>query len=100
MVTNFHKTLIVTLVLSLLSISIAYTVQSIGHNKADSGCSYLDPVTIDFLAFALGLFLVADGFHRVWEHKNDRIRKQFTRIVRISIGFAILTLHTMQFIYK
>lgn len=64
------------------------------------GCSYLDPIYIDLLAFTVGLFLIGDGFYRIYEHKNDRYLRQFTRSIRVAIGFGLLTLHIMQFIYK
>jgi hypothetical protein len=97
--TNFHTTIQNTLIICLLTILVAFSVQYYGASVVD-GCSYLDPVWVDFLAFGVGLFLIIDGFHRIWEHKNDKYRRQFTRSIRIAIGCAIVTIHIMQFIYK
>ncbi len=97
---RLRKTLIFTAVLSfLVVISVAY-IQLYGQNKITAGCSYLDPITIDLLAFFGALFLVIEGFIRIVEHGNASIKRQFTRIIRIAMGFTLLTLHIIQFIHK
>lgn len=96
---NFKRTLIVTTILCLLTIIIVAIVQIYGQ-KSLTGCSYLDPVTIDLLAFLAAVFLVVEGFVRIFEHKTATLKRQFTRIVRIMFGCAILTLHVMQFMHK
>ena len=63
-------------------------------------CSYFDPVTVDFLAFFIAIFLIVEGIYRISEHKNMSIKNQFTRSLRIAFGCAILTTHIVQFIHK
>ena len=94
------KTKIFTLVLCCVAILISLLVQLSGYNLISEGCSYLDPILIDVLAFSVGIFLVLDGLYRISEHKNMALRNQFTRSIRVAIGFAIITIHIMQFIHK
>ncbi|MEK6872169.1 MAG: hypothetical protein AABX16_04670 [Nanoarchaeota archaeon] len=96
---NIKKTLLVTLFFSLLSIGLAAYVQWNGQNNV-LGCSYLDPIIIDVLAFSAGLFLVIEGCARILEHPSATLRRQSTRIIRVAAGCAILTLHIMQFVHK
>ncbi len=63
-------------------------------------CSYLDPIVIDIFALIFGLFLVIEGLAGIYEHPSASSKRQFTRIVRVAMGFAILTLHIMQFVHK
>jgi len=97
---QIHKTLIVTLVLSLIVIIAAALIQINAQNQLVIRCSYIDPIIIDFLAFSAGLFLVIEGLARIYEHKPASFKRQLTRMIRIALGFAILTLHIMQFIHK
>ena len=101
--TNLKKTilttLLTTLLTSLIAIILAITVQLNGQ-KSLNACSYLDPIIIDILAFLAGVFLIVEGLARIFEHPNATIKRQLTRIIRIAAGFAILTLHIMQFIHK
>ena len=99
-VTNYTKTRIFTGILCLIVIIAALTVQLTGQNFAKGGCSYLDPITIDLLAFFVAIFLVVEGVCRISEHKNMGIKRQFTRSVRIAIGCAIITIHVLQFFHK
>ena len=78
----------------------ASIVQLRGQNNVEKGCSYLDPILIDILAFCVALFLVIEGIYSIFKHKGEPLKSQITRSVRIAIGFTILTLHTMQFIHK
>jgi hypothetical protein len=96
---NFKKTLIITGILSVSTITLAIFIQ-LNAIKQISPCSYLDPIIIDILAFILSLFLIIEGFSKIISQKNLKVKKQLTRIIRISFGFAILTLHTIQFIHK
>ena len=96
---NYKKTLITIFIFSIISIIIAIIVQLKGQSSVN-GCSYLDPITIDILAFTASLFLIIEGTARIIEHPNASLKRQFTRIIRVSAGFAILSLHIMQFVHK
>jgi len=96
---NFRETMFCTLGLSLIAIVVSAWIQTKAENRIDS-CSYLDPVIIDFVAFLAGLFLVAEGLIGIFKHKSSSINNQLARIIRVSIGFAILTLHIIQFLHK
>lgn len=97
---NLRKTLIVTSVCCLIVISLVIAIQLSGQNKIAVGCSYLDPITIDLLAFFAALFLVIEGFARIIEHPHASLHRQATRVIRICFGCAILTLHIIQFLHK
>lgn len=97
---NLKKTLIVTFIISLIVIISVALIQLYGQSKIVSGCSYLDPITIDLLAFLAALFLVIEGFARIIEHPHASLSRQTTRIIRIAFGFAIVTLHIIQFMHK
>lgn len=97
---NLKRTLVYTSIISLIVILSITWVQVYGQNKIVEGCSYLDPITIDFLAFLAAIFLVVEGFARIIEHPDASLKRQSTRIIRIAFGFAILTLHIIQFIHK
>ena len=96
---NIYKTLLVTLILVLISISLTLYVQLSGQNLV-SACSYLDPFVIDILAFTVALFLIVEGLVRILEHPQASLRRQITRPIRIAIGCAIVTIHILQFIHK
>ena len=98
--TNYTKTRLFTIILCLIVITVALVVQLTGQNFTKGGCSYLDPITIDLLAFIVAIFLVIEGVCRMSEHKNMGIKKQLTRSVRIAIGCAIITIHVLQFFHK
>jgi hypothetical protein len=97
---NLKKTLLVASLVSLIVIVLVTYVQLSGQNKIAVGCSYLDPITIDLLAFLAALFLVIEGFARIIEHPHASLIRQTTRIIRIAFGFSILTLHIIQFMHK
>ena len=97
---NITKTNLFTLILSLLVVVLVVSVQINGKSASGLSCSYLDPIYIDVLAFIAGLFLVLEGGYRIYEHKNNSLKKQFTRSIRIALGIGLLTLHVMQFLYK
>lgn len=96
---KFRKTLFFTFGMSLASIILAIYIQLTGQGSVN-GCSYLDPISVDFLAFLASLFLIIEGLGRIYEHPHASMTRQFTRIIRVSAGFAILTLHIMQFVHK
>ena len=96
---KLKETLIVTFVFSTILIIISILVQIRGQNSV-YGCSYLDPILIDILAFSASLFLIIEGLARIIEHPNASLKRQLTRILRVAMGFAILTLHIMQFVHK
>lgn len=97
---NFDKTLWFTVGLSLITIITATAVQLRASSNINVICSYLDPAIIDVLAFVAASFLIVEGAYRIYEHKGASLRKQITRSIRIAFGFAILTLHIIQIIYK
>ena len=97
---NFHKTILFTALLSLVSMILASIVQLYGESTLSVKCGYLDPVTIDLLAFSAALFLVIEGAYRIYEHEHAGLRTQFTRSVRVALGLTILTLHVIQFFHK
>ena len=97
---NYTKIKLYTLIFCILIIILVLFVQLKRQNFLSKGCSYLDPITIDLLAFGVAVFLVIEGIYRINEHKNMGVKKQFTRIVRVGIGCAIITLHVLQFLYK
>lgn len=96
----YTKTKLFTAGLCLIVIIIALTVQLKGQSFVQGGCSYLDPITIDLLAFAVAIFLVIEGVYRLSEHKNMGLKRQFTRSIRIAVGCAIITIHVLQFFAK
>jgi len=97
---KLKRTLIFTISFCIIVILIVIYVQIYGQNKIVVGCSYLDPITIDLLAFFAALFLFIEGFVRILEHPNATIKRQLTRTIRIAFGCAIMTLHILQFIHK
>lgn len=97
---NFRNNLWITFILCIVVVAIVTWVQLTGQNKVSSGCSYLDPITIDILAFLAAIFLIIEGFIRMTINFNESLKKQFSRIIRIVFGFCILTLHIMQFFHK
>jgi len=97
---NLRKTIILTVFLCLIVIVLVSFIQIYGQSEITQQCSYLDPVTIDLLAFFAALFLFFEGIIRVFKHSNETVKEQLTRVLRIAIGCAIITLHTIQFIHK
>ena len=99
-INRLKKTLIFTIITCIIIVIIASSVQLYGQSKINQQCSYLDPITVDFLAFAAGIFLIIEGFARICEHPNASLKRQFTRIIRIASGFAVITLHLIQILHK
>jgi len=96
---NLKKIIYITFALSFIAIMLAMLIQLNAQSKVNS-CSYLDPITIDILALLGALFLIIEGLARIYEHPSETIKSQFTRTLRVAGGFAILTIHIMQFVYK
>lgn len=97
--TNLQKTLGFILFSSLASACLCFYVQS----KADESarpCSYLDPIIIDLMAFAAGLFLILEGLRDVVAHRECKVSAQLGRAARICLGAGIITIHIIQFIHK
>jgi len=97
---KFKKTLEMLFIAVIIIIIIVFLIQNYGSNKLNQKCSYLDPILIDVLAFFVAFFLIVEGFYQILKNKRDSYKNQFLRISRIAIGFAILTIHTMQFLHK
>lgn len=98
--THWDKTKAWAITVALLTVALILIVQFRAERTIPINCSYLDPVTVDFLAFAAALFLIVEGFYRLHEHKYAPVSKQLTRIIRIAFGCSIATLHIMQFLHK
>ena len=96
---NFQKTLQVTFAFSLACSIGAFLIQS-HANKSTNACSYLDPITIDIVAFLFGLFLLMEGLLDISQHRLSRVREQWARSFRVGIGCSILVIHIMQFLHK
>lgn len=96
---NFTKTATFTSAATLFAIWISYYVQVTGQDETN-GCSYLDPITIDILAFVAATFLIIEGLVRIALNRDKPFKTQFTRSIRVAFGFAISTLHLMQFFHK
>ena len=58
---NLHKTLLFTIIFSLIIMTSLTLVQLNSQGEIEFKCSYLDPVTIDVLAFLAAVFLVVEG---------------------------------------
>ena len=97
---NIYKASLFTTILSTLFIALSISVQIRSQNKLTTSCSYVDPMTIDILAFMVTLFLIIEGIYRIGQEKDAPFKKQVTRGIRVSIGFAIFTIHIIQVLYK
>ncbi|OIP24328.1 hypothetical protein AUK11_03550 [bacterium CG2_30_37_16] len=96
---NNKKRLNILIFGSCIVILIAAYIQFTGQSKINASCSYLDPITIDIMAFLAALFLVIDGISDLFSAKNldAKIWRIYTRTF---FGVAIVTLHIIQFIHK
>jgi hypothetical protein len=97
--TNLFRTLLATGLLSLGCIFIAFKIQD-QANRSTISCSYLDPIAVDIWATVFAIFLILEGIADIFKYKNYPLKSQFTKSIRVCLGFAILTIHTMQFIHK
>jgi hypothetical protein len=55
---------------------------------------------VDYVATAAALFLIVEGMLSVRKYKDEKLRFQSLRIIRILIGVCIVTIHFWQFIQK
>ncbi len=97
---NIKKTLIITIISSVFVILFSTFVQLRGQSKITYACSYLDPIIVDILALSAALFLIIEGFVKIFQNSKQTPKKQLTRIIRIVFGFAIVTLHVIQIMHK
>jgi len=96
---NLSRVLLATFLLSLGTIFIAYRIQYQSSRLVNS-CSYLDPISVDIWATVFAIFLILEGFLDILKYKLYPLKKQFTKSIRVGLGFAILTIHLMQFMHK
>jgi len=96
---NLKKTIYALFSISFIAIILGMFIQLDAQSKVNS-CSYLDPITIDIIAFLSALFLIVEGLARIYEHPSVTVKRQFTRIIRVAGGFMILIIHIIQFIHK
>ena len=96
---NLFQTLLVTYLLSFVCIGAAFMLQY-QANRSVKSCSYLDPLVVDIWATVFAIFLILEGFVDIFSHKSYPLRSQLTKAIRVSLGFAVLTMHIMQFIHK
>lgn len=98
---GFRLALLTTGAFSSVAIATAYYVQKASETKVSNiKCSYLDPISIDILAFTAGIFLICDGLYELIGHEDLSKKEKILVSVRVAFGCAILTLHTMQFLHK
>lgn len=97
---NSTKTLLFTLACCATSILVAGYTQLNGQSEVGDRASYLDPFLVDILAFAVAIFLVIEGIVRIVVNKDAELKSQATRSLRMAVGFAIITIHSIQVFYK
>ncbi len=56
------------------------------------------PVVVDYWAFAAGFFLVGEGLWSIFTSNENKWWIQFSRLLRISVGICIFTIHFLQFV--
>ncbi|MFA6636467.1 MAG: hypothetical protein WCV56_05130 [Candidatus Omnitrophota bacterium] len=61
--------------------------------------SYFIKVSIDYLSFIAGIFLVIDAAHAFYKAKNASLGSQFARAVRFLFGSFIIKIHLGQFLH-
>ena len=88
--------------LSAAAILVSAFTQLYGQNSVDekTRASYLDPLLIDILAFSVAVFLIIEGLCCQIRQKDIPVKGQITRAFRVAVGFAILTIHTIQCLHK
>lgn len=60
--------------------------------------SHIGPVVVDYWAFAAGVFLVAEGIWRIRNSAENAATVLIFRLLRISAGISIFTIHFLQFV--
>jgi len=98
--TDYAKALTFTVFVCLGFACVGGVVQVFGQSSIDPRASYLDPPIVDYLAFSGGLFLVAEGFYRIRQHRAARFVGHISRCLRCGLGSSILTIHIIQFLHK
>ncbi len=93
------KALILAIAMSGASGYLAYRIQSEASSRV-AGCSYLDPITVDIVAFIVGMFLIIESLVDICKHKDSLIHSQITRCLRMCFGTSIVVIHIMQFMHK
>jgi hypothetical protein len=61
--------------------------------------SHFIKVSIDYLSFIAGIFLIIDAARAVYKAKAAPLRSQFTRAIRFLFGSFTIAIHLDQFIY-
>jgi len=56
------------------------------------------PVVVDYWAFGAGVFLLSEGIWRSLTSKEHSFMIDFGRLLRISAGICVFTIHLLQFI--
>ena len=56
------------------------------------------PVVVDYWAFGAGIFLVSEAGWRILESREGSFGIQLCRLLRLSVGICIFTIHLLQFI--
>jgi len=59
--------------------------------------SHFAKLTIDWFAFLAGVFLIIEGLYRIFSTKDQFFPLQFSRLIRVSIGTCVFTIHLLQF---
>lgn len=85
--------------LSLIGIIVVLFVQ-LTAEKDIPACSYLDPITMDILAFSVTLFIIIEGTYHILEKKQDTAGRQWCRAIRVAAGMSIFAVHVLQFMHK
>ncbi len=93
------KTLSLASCLCMAAGYVSFVIQT-EANKRVSSCSYLDPITIDIVAFVVAAFLFIEALAAIFRHKDSNLASQFTRCLRMCIGTSIVMVHILQFLYK
>lgn len=73
---------------TILAIAVAITCQAF-----DTKFAYL---TVDWLAFLAGIFLVVEGAYKILRSKDPFFPFQLLRSTRVFIGMCIFTIHLLQ----
>lgn len=54
-------------------------------------------LTIDWVSFIAGIFLIAEGLYKIFSSKQPLLRDQILRSIRVFIGTCVFTIHLLQF---
>jgi len=95
------KVIFSLIAICVVTIIVAFLIQKNAERNLEGvKCSYLDPMIVDFLAFGVAIFLIVEGTWDIFENMKEPFKYQIPRIIIVAIGFAITTLHIMQFVHK